>query len=316
MVRTLCFWSPCHIGDVYISSFFINYVCKMNPSISFSYYTINGDIFFTGIDNLKIIDSDINRNYISDFSNGSAPENNSDNRWLNFLLDNVGHNTHIKELIVNDKEYTFLNTWCIAMGHDDFNFESAAVAWIKTFNVLNDNYGYSFNFNFDDVKDIINTNTVPRPYTKENVQEFFTENRDKYKKIVFCYNYVPRSVAFVPENMSKYLEFVSNNKETLLVLANHNDSLCMKENVFSCDNDFSIKNVQSCENLLDVWNVAKCCDEIITLPTGSSWTFFHDLLELRGKKLYLLGNRDYLEKLNKNIEIVSNEQDIPRFKTL
>ena len=153
-----------------------------------------------------------------------------------------------------------------------------------------------FTFSFDDVKGIVNNTSIPRPITRENVSDFFTRNKSNYDKCVFCYNYVPRSLAFDMDKAIKYLDFISNNKKTLLVLANHDDTLCLKENVVSCDNDFSIKKVMSCENLLDIWNVANCCDEIIVFPTGSSWLFFHNLTDLKDKKMYLLGNREVYSK--------------------
>ena len=319
MTKTLCFWTPGHIGDIYLASFFIKCVCDQNPDITFLYYTINADVFFTGINNLKLIQEidscPIDRNYTCEFENGESPEDRSDRKWLDFLLNNVGHNTHLAEMSINNTDYTFLNTWCVPMGHDDFDFQSAPTGWTNTFNLLNDKYGYNFNFNFEDVKSIVNNTLIPRPDIKENVQEFFAQNKPNYKKSVFCYNFVPRSLPFHRPTMDKYLNFISDNNN-LLVLANHDDMLCSQDNVISCDKDLGIQKVQSCENLLDLWNVAKCCDDIITLPTGSSWLFFHNLSELKGKKLYLLGNHAYAPKINRNIQLLTDDTDMPRMKVL
>ena len=73
-----------------ISSFFIKRVCDQNPDITFLYYTINADVFFTGINNLKFIQEidscPIDRNYTCDFENGESPEDRSNRKWLDFLL--------------------------------------------------------------------------------------------------------------------------------------------------------------------------------------------------------------------------------------
>ena len=320
-MKTLCFWSPVHIGDIYVSSFFINHICSQNPDIEFLYYTINGDIFFTDIPNLKFIETIndpnyVNRNYTSDFVNGSPPEMNCDSKWLNFLLQNIGDRNHIATMNINNTEYLFFNTWGASMSYDDFNFESISNAWNKSFNLLNTEYGYSFKFNFHDIASIINNNSIPKPPLRENIADFFNSTKSEYKKTVFCYNYVPRSLPFNTEKLQSYLGFISSKNDTLLVLATHNDSLCSRKNVVSCDSTFHIEKQMSCENLLHTWNVASRCDEIFVLPTGSSWLFYHNISDLKNKKVYLFGNKDYIEKLNKNIEIVTRDTEIGKIKSI
>lgn len=320
-MKKLCFWIPVHIGDIYISSFFIKHICSQNPDIEFLYYTINGDIFFTDIPNLKFIETIndpnyVNREYTSDFVNGSSPETNCDSKWLSFLLQNIGDRKHIASININNVEYVFVNTWCACMGHDDFNFESASTSWSKSFKLLNDNYDYSFKFNFDNVLSIINDNSIPRPLLRENVTEFFNKTGSTYKKTIFCYNYIPRSLPLNSEKLQSYLQFISNKTDTLLILATHNDNLCSKPNVISCDVTLHIEKQMSCENLLHTWNVAARCDEIIILPTGSSWLFYHNISDLKNKKMYLFGNKECTQKLNKNIDIITNDPEIGRIKSI
>ena len=80
----ICFYNTNHIGDIYFSSFFINQICKKNPTINFYYYSIHSDIFFKNIENLKKI-TEINNVYTGELKNGNPPEDLIDKTFFNTM---------------------------------------------------------------------------------------------------------------------------------------------------------------------------------------------------------------------------------------
>ena len=103
MVNIL-FYNLNHIGDVYMSSFFINTLVEQNSNINFYYYFIQGDCFLNKKQNLKRINN-CESVYSKDLQSGEPPEDLTNSDFLNILLGNQFQKKQLIIQSINNKEY-------------------------------------------------------------------------------------------------------------------------------------------------------------------------------------------------------------------
>ena len=299
----ICFWSPGHIGDIYIDALFLHYICKLNYNIPFYYYYIQGDVFVNNIQNLSRIFG--NTEYNCKMGNETPPECAQDISFLQYLYTNVGIYTHHKVSNVNGCEILFLNTWCIPMGYTDFDLTSAIPAWKNTIELINKTYGFNLICNPVTANELITGFNIMKPTNEPNIIEFISHISERNK--IFVYNYNPRSVDFDMNKLNSYIHELANNRDNFVFLANENSEFNVYPNVKCCDTYFNITKKMSCENLLQLWNIAKLCNTIIIIPSGSSWIFFHNLHDIKNINICMFDGQQFVERLNTNIQLICDD---------
>lgn len=299
----VCFWDCGHIGDVYIDAIFLHYLCRLNNNIEFYYYNICGDVFFENIPNIKRISG--SREYTQTLIDGAPPERAIDGTFLQYLYTNVGRYTHHKVLTINSSDILFINTWCTPMGFTDFELSSAIPSWKNTIELVNSTYGLDLMFNPVTANELIGYfNITHNPI--EPITDLFINNI-RHKNLLFIYNYTPRSIQFEMNKLNSYIREIAKNTDNFIFLATENKEFNVYPNIKCCDTDFNINKQLSCKNLLQLWNIAKNCNTIIIIPSGSSWTFFHNLDYLKNINVYMFNSQLYADRLNANIQIICND---------
>jgi len=288
----ICFFNTNHIGDIYFSSFFIRKICQLNPEVDFYYYCIQGDIFFQGVSNIHRIDN-FQNNYNCELVNGEPPERILDNSMLSFILENIGSYTKYKVEIYNGEEILFINTWCYVNKYTDFELISANNCWSNIVERTNREYGFELKYECSVYKDLI-----------YDIHLEFCQKEDcaiDYDHTIFIFNYKPRSLDF---DYNKLCDYILNISETKIVLLACYESRFMGlPNIRFIDRDFGLYPSPSCLNLLQIWKIVKKCNKIIILPTGSSWTFFHELDDLWMDQIYMFKSSSYCNSLNNMISL-------------
>ena len=289
----ICFFNTNHIGDIYFSSFFIRRICELNPEIDFYYYCIQGDIFFRGVSNIKRIDM-VKMNYDSELLNGEPPENLIDKSMLSFILENIGSWTKYKVEIYNEEEILFINTWCAANQCTDFELISANNCWSNIVERTNREYGFTLQYEFSCYKDLIYDIPVEFCHKDDSAIDF--------DNTIFVFNYKPRSLNFDFDKLQNYISSLSESKK--VIVACYDAMFDGNPNIRFIDRDFGLYPTPCCSNLIHIWNIAKKCKKVVLLPSGSTWTFFHELRDLKVGQLYIFDSPLYCNSLNNMISLI------------
>jgi hypothetical protein len=274
----------------------------LNKDKQFYYYFIIGDIFFESIDNIKRLGK-IENNYFSNLINGYPPENLVNNEILQILINNNMQAEGARIIKVNNEEILFINTWCasnyIYHRGSDFDINAAICPYKNLIEKINNDYNLNIIFKLDEPKELIND--------KNYYNQLFLE---KYSNIdlndnVFIFNYIPRSLNFNINILNNYV--IELSKTTKIILACYNSIFDNNENIKFIDKDYNIITNTSCSNLIEIWEIAIKCNKIIILATGSSWSFFHKLNEIKENQIYLFDGNQYIDRLNNNINLLLGE---------
>ena len=297
----ICFYNMNHIGDIYFNYFFLNIICKQNPNIHFYYYFINGDVFFENIKNISRI-IPVESEYSSNLINGEPPENLLDNKILNILLQNNMQKTAYRKLIVDNKIYLFVNLWCASdvLSHTDFDFIAAIPKYSYLINKLNNDFLLNLKYIIVDNKQLIETEINKNLYydTLNLTGSFLSE-------AIIIFNFKPRSVQF---NMNLLNNFIYNlSKNNKIILTSYDKIFDGNANITFIDRDYKIYQTPKCQNLLIIWEIAVKCKNIVILPSGSSFLFFHKLDKIKETQLYMFNDVHYHDLLNKNVNYFSNK---------
>jgi hypothetical protein len=295
----ICFYSLQHIGDVYVAASFIKMICNLNSDKNFYYYTILGDVFLKDIPNLKKITS-LESVYRSDLMNGTPPESLLNDEIIQLIIKNSCEKTPYSVLHFRGKDYLFVNTWCAVLSAADFDYVDNHLAWNRMIEHIN--YKFTFNIRLKDIK----PNDLVVNINNDEYLEFprdISINISELNETVFIFNYNPRSCYF---DMNKLNNYILSLAATYRVLVSNYCSFLDKNNangnISFFDVKFRTKPDPMCINLVKLWKIAKLCKFIVMIPTGSSWTFLHEMDHLKENKLYIYGSESYYHKLNKNIE--------------
>jgi len=278
----ICFYNLFHIGDVYFTSLFMNLICKANPEITFYHYIIKGNTFFSHIENTKKIDDE---NLIQQIKVLERP-------------------TPYKLISCNTKQFICINTWCAAMGHNDYNIIGALEKWKEKISTIN------IEFNMDMKFDIINCNMLhPIKFSAE--QKFIDFKNNAKLNITFVYNFNSLSVPFHKNFIHYLINVLAKNIENkILVIPFYNSNYPVHKNILYLDRDFNIYPDENCDNLLKTWEIAKKCNSIVITTCGACWLFFDEDIHNIPNILYYHSNDEYTHnadvKLNDNIKYFTN----------
>lgn len=310
----ICFYNLLHIGDVYFSSFFIKLLCKLNENKNFYYYNINGDVFYENIPNIQRIFNKIEANYKSILSTESRPEDYLDSsklfHHLQYNMQMMGVCYRI--LQIDNENILFINTWCGSeiLNHTDFIIEEAFISWKKLIETLNNNFNLNifFDINSKELFELLIKDDIY--YKNYLIEEQFYSNVD-FENTTFILNYQPRSTPLDLNRLNNYILSLSQNNKVML--AQFNILFENNENIKCIDKDFNIYPDPSCYNLIKIWNIAVKCKKIIIFASGSSFTFFHKLNNIKHQQLFISDFTrlddpyHYCNRLNNNINYLIGE---------
>ena len=190
---SICFYNLYHIGDIYFNYFFINTICNQNPNINFYYYFINGSVFFENIKNISRINP-IESKYSDNLIDGYPPEYFLNNKILIILLQNNMKQTAYRKLIIDNKEYLFVNLWCASdlLSHGDFDFISAIPKFGSLINQLNSEFSFNLNYSITNNKSILQNNI------NQNLDlNSLNLTEDELSKTTLIFNFMPRSAFLI-----------------------------------------------------------------------------------------------------------------------
>ena len=309
----ICFFNVVHIGDIFFSQPFILNICKNNPEVTFYYWSLVGDIFFENrSSNLKYLEHNICREYKNKFFNGYPPEYNIiGDETLIRLFTNPNNNEHFIFSYKNIN-YIAFNTHCTAMGcSPDICVISAIKSYKNNINILNN----KFNLNINNLNktneflpDITNYNI--------NIDKFLKWNHNNLNKnFIFFYNFKARSLEYHIDvaKVIRQLSLLFTN--LIFIVPVFDKELENLNNVKFCDTDFDCFYDRSCLNLLMIEKIQLFCKSIIILPTGASWMFMNNNIKnYIDKKIYMLENEDYTNRLNNWYNFCSNNNIVSNLK--
>jgi hypothetical protein len=302
----IVFYNLNHIGDCYISSFFINLIVEQNPNINFNYFFIQGDSFIKKKSNISRINKEeFNNSYSRILQSSEPPEELMNKNFLNFLLINKFQLSQLTSGTYNNTNCLFLNTWCASpiIGHHDFDLYSALEGWKRLIIETNKIIKQPLNFHITPPIDLTN---MMRDYPDYELSE---EEKNKMKDYVFIFNFISRSCHMNIGNRNRLIESLINNNNNKVMLANYEKEFENK-NVLFFERIFNIKPTPDCLNLKYMWDIICHCKKIIILPCGATWTFFHKLPDLKKNQIYMFEGDSYITKLNNNIRFIDKNSEV------
>lgn len=296
----ICFYNMNHLGDIYFSSLFINLIAEQNKDMVFYYFCISGDCFFYKNTNLIKLNKTITNKYNKELVSGEPPENLLDNDFLtifNLLKENNLEKKQFNTININNNSFLFINTWCMSplIHFEDFNIQSSIQGWNNLLYHLNLNLTKKINFVIKDRLDLVNIFTY---YDNENI------NKETLKDKVFIFNYKPRSLTL--KSMDNIINQISQNHKVLL--ANYEEKYSNNPNISFFDKEYNIYPTPDCINLIKMWDIIIHCKKIIIIPSGSSFTFFHKLKEIKKEQIYMFSSHHYCTILNNTINYLLDKQ--------
>jgi hypothetical protein len=304
----LCFFNLFHIGDILFTMPFIQYICETNKNITFYYFFYYGDSLLTNINNLKRISQITNKYNSTVINNNYENYIEKDNELINKL-----YNTEQNFIFnYNNDDYIGFNCWCNSLGSLDCDIKSLNNIFFKKIIDIINKYGISIC-----IPIINNINLLPKlPYiTNSKFKKWYDElkihNNDV--KLIYIYNYQPRSVIFLA-NMNLLVKYFADkykdNKQLLFIVSKYHNIFNNTNNIISCDILFDAIERPDCYNLLINEYISNYCNIIITVPCGGSWLFFNNTLPEQTSKKYMLtlnnSNSIYVEKLNNSYKYATN----------
>ena len=134
------------------------------------------------------------------------------------------------------------------------------------------------------------------------------------KNLVFIYNYEPCAVSFMDkEHINVIISVICRSNPHVHIIVPRYDTIFDGiENINCCDRDFGFTENRSCTNLLQIENILQYCRLVVTLPSGSSWTFMNKHISSYADKtaFYIWGDYTYYEKqLNNWYKYGTNKKD-------
>ena len=301
----VCFYNTYHFGDIFFTQPAIKHICDANPNVTFYYWFSVGHAVYDGIPNLihlEPIDDVISSKIITE-KDSMRYENNNINmfeKYHHFFYEPYPlMSKDFSTFEYQEKSFIAFNTWWWSIFYgEDMNHVCLLEGFKKKMNVLNNTFGLSLNFDFDNHKLFPELGLIQ---STDRFSEWIQSNHDK--NLVFIYNYEPRAVTFMDKQTINTIigDICRSNPHIHIIVPRHDTIFDDIENITCCDRDFGFTENRSCLNLLQIEHVLQYCRLVVTLPSGSTWTFMNrDISSYSDRTIfYLWGDYEvYVKKLN------------------
>jgi hypothetical protein len=299
----VCFFSVQHFGDNFFAQPFIRNICKNNPDLSFKYWFFLGHFMFDNIEsNLSSLEHVQNFNYTSTLINGNPPEDiiSTDQTLKNLFISN--EKTPYFVFSYNSSQYIAFNIWGSSLHSSDIDICSYSKG-IKN-NIDKINESFNMHIAYDSTINIENTMPKINDCDISIFNKFYNENSDK--KYVFIYNFKPRSLHYPIQIDNIICNLATKYPHTIFIVPIYKPEYEKIANIKCCDRDFRCYVDISCKNLAMLSKIITQCNIVITLPSGSTWTFFND--KMSTQTFYILESPEYAYRINDWYKLAYNSQ--------
>lgn len=269
MIKEILLINNAHIGDILFSQPLIKKFTNLNSDkYKISFFSLYNDFIFSDIKNLNIINK--NNKYTKFLDNEyDHPEllllNNID---LSFYKE-LHYHSH---LLINNNETLMINTW-IGKGlfqnytkdNPECNITELHSCFKKSIDELNNIYNIDLKYDYSDEDLLIELPNV-------DINNFIEYKKTINKKIIFYYNYYPRSTQpgyTLEEHDEIILQLANKYKEMIIILAKPSKIKNICNNILDIINDFNCIETPSCENIVQAVNIAMSCDYVFSFEIGS-----------------------------------------------
>ena len=301
----VCFYNIFHFGDIFFTQPFIKHICDANPNITFYCWFTVGHAAYEGIPNLIHLEpiDDVISSRISPEKNTlvySLKNKDSYKKFYEFFYEPYPHfDKDFSTFVYQGKSFISFNTWCASLYYtEDMDYIYLLAGFIKKANLLNNIFGLSLNFDFYNHKMFPELPLIP-------MTDFFSTwlTKNRKKNLVFIYNYEPRAVSFMDkQNMNAIIgDICRSNPHIHIIVPRYDAVFDGIENITCCDRDFGFTENRSCMNLLQIEHILQYCRLVVTLPSGSTWTFLNQHISSYADRtrFYLWGDYNvYAKKIN------------------
>lgn len=300
----ICFYNTYHFGDIFFTQPAIKHICDANPNVTFYYWFSVGHAVYDGIPNLihlEPIDDVISSKIITEKDN-MRYEGNTEvfEKYHHFFYEPYPlMDKDFSTFEYQGKSFIAFNTWWWSIFYgEDMNHVCLLEGFKKKMNVLNNTFELSLNFDFDNHKMFPELGLIQ---STDRFSEWIQLKHDK--NLVFIYNYEPRAVSFMDKQTINTIigDICRSNPYVHIIVPRHDTIFDDIENITCCDRDFGFTENRSCLNLLQIEHVLQYCRLVVTLPSGSTWTFMNRHISSYSDRtiFYLWGDYEvYAEKLN------------------
>ncbi len=309
-MKKLIFFNNFHIGDHLFCKSFIKQFCELNKDFDISLLINYNSFIFSDIPNLNIIISSDDKNY----NNKSIINNTEILNIININNTNYIHHSNIIKkfhptinYFIND-DIIYVNLW-IASADNVENLshkiiEANIAECNKYYNFIISHINNKYNLNINLINNIHEFPIIP--YT--NIDNFLNfKLKEHNKKIIFYYNYNPKSNQIFNINHDENLKLLSNKYNDYIIC-------CAIKPNYSNDNIISIENFDydmniTCENVAKSYYCALNSDIIFICDVGACWYYLNDEFQekFNGISYHISNNNNYYYKLNNNYTTKKNK---------
>jgi hypothetical protein len=316
-MKKILFFNKFHIGDHLFCKSFIKQFCELNKTFDISLLINYNSFLFSDIPNLNIIISSIDNNYNNNLINNfidplNITNNYNNNLIINFIdplnITNINNNIFIYYLNIINKfhktihyfiynDIIFINLWIGTAQNLSCNDIEANVSKCnKYYNNIIKYINNTHNLNINLINNIHEFPIIP--YV--NIDNFL-KYKSNNKKIIFYYNYYPKSQqSFDNINHEKNIKYLSNKYKDYIIFCaikpNYSNS-----NIISIDN-FNYKIDITCKNVAQSYYCALNSDIIFIFDVGANWYYLNDEFQekFNGTCFHMTTYNTFYNKLNNN----------------
>lgn len=301
----VCFYNTHHFGDTFFIQPFVKHICDSNPTITFYYWFRVGHAAFNGIPNLirlEPIEDDILCQIAIEHKN---------TKFFDFFYEEYIIGRDLCTFDYRGKSFISCNTcWnsfntCVNTVYvKDMDYLGLLLGFSNKMTMLNNIFQFSLDFDFHNHKMFPDLPLIPSTDRfSEWIKIFTGVNGQRCKKnLIFIYNYQPRycmaSFMSLHELNCIIGDICRSNPHVHIIVPQYNAIFEDIENITCCDRDFGFTEDRTCTNLLQIEHVLQYCRLVVTLPSGSAWTFMNKHISSYVNKttFYLLGDYTFYSK--------------------
>ena len=244
-----------HNGDLFLNEPIIRNLCKNNPNHTFTMFCNYNSYIFKDIPNLTI-------SLQSPYPNGC--------QFYYFSSDILVINLWIYALSYCENITSF------NLSHLECNLPNYVIAFKRMLEYIYTNHHIKINFDefFEDILPV-----VPDTDISQFIKWY---NRRTDKKLVFYYNYSPKSGQTIPFDHDRLVINLANNfPNYIFIVPKFTEIMCNyinnkgrdSSNIISCEEKFNCIEDITCENLCKIQKIIEQCDYSIHYDIGACFYY-------------------------------------------
>jgi len=288
-----------HNGDLLFLKSFLKQFTELNKNNFEIIVLVKYNTFiFSDILDLKIISLSNDNNYITNFSdiNIENPVNyiNNNNDEFSYYLNFFNQN--FPDIVFNKYDNNiFIKTWIGHFSNLTNTIDCDLYNCNNYYNNIIININNKYNLNINIINDLYLLPSIPF----SNIDNFINyKNSLINKKIIFYYNYYPRSYP-INYNHDDCINILATKFNNYIICCAFKSNI-IRNNIISLDDFGYTKNI-SCDNIAKAIYCAMLCDYVISIDTGACFYMLNDKFNkiFKGKWIHISNKKFYYNNLNK-----------------